>query len=144
MLLSQNDVMLEYLKPTETLDAGASLNSKRGVHILADFYDCSSNNPLFTNASMLEDKCRNAVYAVGLNELRYIFHKFPDSGVTGVILLSESHFAIHTWPEKNYLTLDIFVCNLFSDNTGKAKSLYITLEALFQPKRVSHREIIRD
>ena len=120
------------------------LHSERGVHILADFYDCLPNNPLFIDAVMLEGQCREAVDESGLKELKHVFYKFPQSGVTGIILLSESHFAIHTWPETNYLTLDIFVCNFSADNTTKARNLYNILEALFQPKRVSHREIERD
>ena len=131
----------------ETVKAPAPVTkekSERGLHILADFYNCSPISPLLTKLEALQSECRRAVHQSGLNELNHIFHKFPNSGITGVILLSESHFAIHTWPEKDYLTLDIFVCNFFSDNTEKAIKLYNLLKELFQPKNISFHEIHRD
>ena len=120
-----------------------NIKLKKGIHIIADFSQCVTPNSLMLDEVMLREVCREFVFESGLNELNHLFHKFPDSGVTGVILLAESHFAIHTWPEKNYLTLDIFVCNFFSDNTHKARHLYNLLKEKFQPQVVSHHELER-
>ena len=49
-------------------------------------------------------------------------------GITGTILLAESHLAIHTWPERAGVTLDVYVCNFTADNTGKAEQLFEALE----------------
>ncbi len=62
------------------------------------------------------------------------WHVFPDwngqpGGITGTILLAESHLAIHTWPERRGVTLDVYVCNFTEDNTGKAEQLFETLIA---------------
>ncbi len=120
------------------------IKPERGIHILADFYDCSPNKLLFTDSEILQKKCTQLINESGLSEIKQIFYKFPNAGVTGVILLAESHFAIHTWPEKNYLTLDIFVCNFLLNNIKKARNLYNALKLLFRPKNISHREITRD
>ena len=48
-------------------------------------------------------------------------------------MLAESHLAIHTWPERDGATLDVYVCNFTSDNTAKAESVYKTLVAALKP-----------
>ena len=78
---------------------------------------------------------------VGLqNEfLNAMVHKFPVQGVTGVILLAESHIAIHTWPEHDYISIDIFTC-------GKKTQPYQALEYLkskFSPRQVRIKEVKR-
>ena len=123
---------------------GVQLKTKKGLHILADFFDCRESINLMLNLESLKDKCRACVRESGLTEIDHLFYQFPDSGVTGVILLAESHFAIHTWPEKKYLTLDIFICNFYSENTQKAKKLYQFLKQTFSPDRLNLQEIDRD
>ena len=120
------------------------IKTKKGLHILANFFDCREGMDLMLNLKLLKKKCIGFVQESGLTEIDHLFHQFPDSGVTGVVLLAESHFAIHTWPEKNYLTLDIFVCNSCSENTQKAKKLYQFLRQTFSPGRENLQEIERD
>ena len=132
-LLSKREILLR-----------ENIKSKKGVHILADFFECKESISLMLNSELLKEKCRDFVKESGLTEIGHLFHQFPGSGVTGVVLLAESHFAIHTWPEKNYLTLDIFVCNFYSENTLKAKKLYEFLREAFSPRQVNLQEIDRD
>ncbi len=71
--------------------------------------------------------------------LKVSIHKFKPQGITGVILVSESHIALHSWPEYNYLAVDIFTC-------GKKSMPYKALEYLkeeFKPKKLQVREIKR-
>ena len=54
---------------------------------------------------------------VGLTEVGKFFHQFDgEGGVTGMIVLAESHMSLHTWPEKKYVTLDVYVCSFTQDN----------------------------
>ena len=115
----------------------------KGIHIIADFFECQIGQDLMLNAALLEKICRDLVQKSGLIEVNYIFHQFQNSGVTGVVLLSESHLSIHTWPEINYLNLDIFVCNFNYDNTQKAKALFHSLVDIFQPKHIDKHELER-
>ena len=56
--------------------------------------------------------------------------------VTGVVLLAESHLAVHTWPEIGGVTIDAYVCNFGADNTARAEALMARLVAAFAPMRV--------
>jgi spermidine synthase len=66
------------------------------------------------------------------------FHLFPHvngqpGGITGALLLAESHLAVHTWPERRGVTLDVYVCNFTSDNCAKAQALFDALVVAFRP-----------
>jgi S-adenosylmethionine decarboxylase len=103
-----------------------------------------------TQADTLRSACLDAVAAAGLTAVNECFHAFParadqgPSGITGVVLLAESHLTVHTWPEKGVVTLDIFVCNLQDDNTSRAQQLLQTLLAGFQPGAQSVQTIRRE
>jgi len=116
----------------------------KGIHILGDFYDVKGGFNEMIDSLKLESFCEEKVAEVGLTQVGKLFYQFPGSGVTGVILLAESHVAIHTWPEKNYLTLDIYVCNVSQTNTEKAKRLYDYFYELFQPGRVNRQDVDRE
>ena len=55
----------------------------------------------------------------GLTVVGDAFYQFEPQGVTGTVLLAESHLAIHTWPERSFVTVDVYVCNLATDNSDK-------------------------
>jgi S-adenosylmethionine decarboxylase len=80
-----------------------------GTHILTDFFGVESS--LLRDAARLEAALRLAALASGAHPLGSHFHSFGDrDGVTGVVLLAESHLSIHTWPEFEFAALDIFMC----------------------------------
>ncbi|HZE90877.1 MAG TPA: S-adenosylmethionine decarboxylase, partial [Rhizobacter sp.] len=64
-------------------------------------------------------------------------------GVTGVVLLAESHLAVHTWPELGAVTLDVYVCNRCTDNTRRAHLLLESLLAVFSPGHVERHALQR-
>ena len=129
---------------TKELLSSATPVLGKGIHILADFYNVSTGDAEMWNSQQLEKFCETKVAEVGLTQVGKLFYQFPGSGVTGTILLAESHIAIHTWPEKNYLTLDIYVCNVSQTNTDKARRLYEHFFNLFNPDFVNHKEIERE
>lgn len=80
-----------------------------GNHGLLDLYDCMPE-PLGDD-KYLENLLRQAAQAAGASILASHFHHFgKGAGVTGVVLLAESHISIHTWPEYRFAALDIFLC----------------------------------
>ena len=79
----------------------------------------------------------------GLTVVGDAFHQFSPQGVTGTVLLAESHLAIHTWPEHGFVTVDVYVCNLATDNTAKAERLFRALEAALKPQRTKFHSIRR-
>lgn len=79
-----------------------------GNHLLVELYNCNSN--LINDVLKIEELLLEAVKISGTNALNSTFHKFSPHGVSGVVVISESHFSIHTWPEYGYCALDIFTC----------------------------------
>ena len=114
----------------------------KGIHLIGDFYNCKSNiNSLKENE--LREYISNLISENQLTELGHHYHTFFNNGITCVVALSESHISIHTWPEKNYVTIDIFVCNYSEDNTEKAKKLFSVLVNKFKPEEIKKKEIKR-
>jgi S-adenosylmethionine decarboxylase proenzyme len=75
------------------------------------------------------------VQAAGLSAVGELFHVFPPpGGVTGMVLLAESHVAVHTWPEFGGATLDVYVCNLGADNSARAEAVMARLVEAFGPR----------
>lgn len=98
-----------------------------------------------SDAAALRNHCLRVVNDAGLTIVGDRFHQFGEgNGITGVVLLAESHLAIHTWPERGYVTLDVFVCNLNCDNNHKAKYLFNDLISAFSPTRHHIYQVNRD
>jgi S-adenosylmethionine decarboxylase proenzyme len=114
-----------------------------GIHLLGEWYGCPADEPLLTQADALRDLCRRVVGDAGLTVVGDRFFQFEPQGVTGTVLLAESHLAIHTWPEAGFVTLDVYVCNYTTDNTGKAKRVFEALEAALKPRRKRFQAIHR-
>jgi S-adenosylmethionine decarboxylase len=80
-----------------------------GTHLLADFYGVAAG--LLTDSARIDMLLRAGAEAAGARILHSHFHSFGDAmGVTGVVLLAESHISIHTWPEFGFAAADIFMC----------------------------------
>jgi S-adenosylmethionine decarboxylase proenzyme len=114
-----------------------------GIHLLGEWYGCPSRAPEFTQAEALRALCLECVRESGLTIVGDAFHQFQPQGVTGTVLLAESHLAIHTWPECGFVTVDVYVCNLSTDNTAKAERLFRSLEAVLRPARTKFQTIHR-
>ncbi|MBK9117656.1 MAG: adenosylmethionine decarboxylase [Betaproteobacteria bacterium] len=114
-----------------------------GIHLLGEWYGCPADTPEFTQAAPLRALCVGAARRAGLTVVGECFHQFEPQGVTGTVLLAESHIAIHTWPEAGFVTVDVYVCNLTTDNTAKAERVFRDLEAALQPRRTKFHSIHR-
>jgi S-adenosylmethionine decarboxylase proenzyme len=120
----------------------------KGLHIIADLYNCRKSE-LLVSAEKLRTLCVKACRDVGLTVLGEHFYQFDgaeggqDGGATGAVVLAESHLAIHTWPERNGATLDVYVCNYTADNTKKAEAVYAALVKALQPGDVLVERVMR-
>lgn len=80
-----------------------------GAHLLADMHGISPDK--LRDAATLEQLLRHSAQAAGAQILFSHFHSFgKGQGITGVVLLAESHISIHTWPEYGFAATDIFMC----------------------------------
>ena len=114
-----------------------------GLHILAEFHACEGDRRLLLDAGMLAALCRRACATAGLLVVAEAFHQFPAAGATGALVLAESHLAIHTWPELESVTLDLYVCNYSQDNRAAAETAYDALRTGFKPGRIVRRDVVR-
>jgi len=114
-----------------------------GIHLLGEWYGCPADTPEFTRSEALRTVCLAAARDAGLTIVGDAFHQFQPQGVTGTVLLAESHLAIHTWPERGFVTVDVYVCNLATDNSEKAKRLFRALQSAMKPTRTKYQEIVR-
>ena len=120
----------------------------KGLHIIADLYNCQKGD-LLVSSEKLRSLCVDACKDVGLTVLGEHFYQFDgvngtqDGGATGAVVLAESHLAIHTWPERDGATLDVYVCNYTADNTQKAEEVYEALIKALKPGDVMVERIQR-
>jgi S-adenosylmethionine decarboxylase len=119
-----------------------------GLHLTADLRECEAASALMTDPATLRALCLKCVANVGLSAVGELFHRFAasadrQSGVTGVVLLAESHLAVHTWPELNGVTIDAYVCNFSGDNSQRAQRLMDALVTAFAPLRVQRQQLVR-
>lgn len=120
--------------PTSDVLSSKLLPGSEGTHLLGEWYGCDFSTPTLNDLDTLRSICLFVTSDSGLEVVGDVFHKFQPQGVTGTVLLAESHLAIHTWPESMFTTLDVYVCNIREDNTSKAIKLYNTLKEYFHPQ----------
>lgn len=79
-----------------------------GIQLAVELFDCDEN--LLNNDRLLEQSLIEAATNAGATVVGSVFHQFNPHGISGAIIIAESHIAIHTWPEYGYAALDIFTC----------------------------------
>ena len=120
----------------------------QGLHLTADLHQCRCAPHWLTDAAALGARCLQAVHAAGLQTVGQLFHTFPATehgpgGVTATVLLAESHLCVHTWPEQQAVTLDVYVCNFGGDHSAKAQALLADLQTLFDPTHAELNSLAR-
>jgi len=113
------------------------IHRAEGTHLLADLSGIAPH--LLTDCGGIEALLRDAAGAAGATILHSHFHAFgPGQGVTGVVLLAESHISIHTWPEQGFAAADIFMCG----GTAPQRALDVLVRTLL-PARSAVRTVVR-
>ncbi len=106
-----------------------------GTHIIIDLWGAKPLNDL----ELMEATLRKAVDAAGATLLHIHLHHFtPNSGISGVAVLAESHISVHTWPERDFAAFDVFMCG----DTEPEATIPIFRDA-FHPEKVSISEYLR-
>lgn len=84
-----------------------------GRHVLAEVYGCEFR--ILNDLDRIREILVSAALSAGAEVRETAFHRFSPQGVSGVVVISESHIAIHTWPELGYAALDVFTCGVRVD-----------------------------
>ena len=99
-----------------------------GAHLLVDLWGATN----LADPEAIDRTLRCAALAAGATILHSHFHHFsPNGGVSGVIVLAESHISIHTWPERDFAAVDIFMCGACDPHLAIP-----VMQTLFQADRV--------
>jgi S-adenosylmethionine decarboxylase len=108
-----------------------------GNHLIIELYDCQPK--IINDVETVEKKLVEAAKLSGATVVQSVIHQFNPHGVSGVVVIEESHFSVHTWPEYGYCALDIFTC-------GDEIDYYSALQYLkdqFQARNLSVTEMKR-
>lgn len=106
-----------------------------GTHLIIDLWGASHLDDI----PVIEDAMREAVETCGATLLHIHLHHFtPNSGVSGVAVLAESHISVHTWPERNFAAFDVFMCG-----DARPELAVPVLQRAFHPRRTEVNEYLR-
>jgi len=89
------------------MSRGAAMESL-GTHVIAELFNCDAY--VIDDLKKVKEVFMAAAELSRATIIKPFFHKFSPYGVSGVIVIAESHFTIHTWPEHGYAAVDIFTC----------------------------------
>lgn len=106
-----------------------------GSHLIIDLYDAERLDDL----DHISETLKLCVAAAGATLLHMHLHSFePNGGISGVAVLAESHISIHSWPERRYAALDVFMCG-----DAEPERCIDVLRKAFRPKRIAVQELLR-
>ena len=103
------------------------MNLPLGQHFLLDFYGCSQER--LSDLKGLESSFIEAAREGGATVVGSHFHHFNPIGISGVVVIAESHLALHTWPEHDFAAVDLFSCSPNLDWQLIAKRIATALQA---------------
>ncbi|MFH8092479.1 MAG: adenosylmethionine decarboxylase [Candidatus Aenigmatarchaeota archaeon] len=103
-----------------------------GKHIIAELYGVDPG--IISKEAQVRKIIEDVVNSAKLNKVGAIFKQFDKQGVTGIVLIAESHISIHTWPEYELVNVDIFTCG----DEKKAERAFKLFLKKFKPKSYRH------
>lgn len=107
-----------------------------GHHLVCEFMGCPFS--ALNNLADIETMMQEAAKAAGMTIVKSEFKHFRPQGVSGVVIVEESHLSIHTWPEKGYAAVDLYTCG-----TSNVRAAFARMEAHLKPATVAHLFLAR-
>jgi len=108
-----------------------------GKHLLLELKDCDAL--LLNDMEYLREALSSVALSIGATVIKDSFYQFSPQGISGVVIIAESHISIHTWPEFCYAAVDVFTCGEVIEPAGAVKPLAEKLKA----KSTSYIELKR-
>ena len=113
------------------------LEDPLGAHYIIELWDC--NQQFLNDLAKIREGLRTAADLAGATIVNDCFHQFAPQGVSGVVVIAESHLSIHTWPELGYAALDLFTCKLDMD----LEACFEHIRSTFGPGQMDVRQLER-
>jgi len=133
-LPSKNQDLFDLFETEESKDYFVEKDGMKfaGMHLLVDLWGATN----LGDPALIDVALREAAITAGATILHSHFHHFsPNGGVSGVVVLAESHISIHTWPERDFAAIDVFMCGACDP-----RDAIPVLEAAFKPASVDVTE----
>ncbi len=111
-----------------------------GKHVLLELYDCDLS--ILNDIQEIEKSMIAAAEEAGASVVGQVFHQFSPHGVSGVVVIAESHLSIHTWPEHRYAAVDLYTCGNTVDPAVAANVVAAALKSSNVRKRVMFRGLL--
>lgn len=92
---------------------GANHRAGVGTQVVLDLYECATDR--LDDIGWVERTLTEAARVAGATIVETVFHQFSPWGISGIVVISESHLAIHIWPENRYAAVDVFTCGTAVD-----------------------------
>ncbi|MDF1564112.1 MAG: adenosylmethionine decarboxylase [Deltaproteobacteria bacterium] len=108
-----------------------------GRHALLDLYGCDP--AILNDGATLQELLKQTAVELECTVVEEVFHNFSPYGVSGVVVIAESHLAVHTWPEHGFAAVDLFTCN----DTTALSLLAEILQERFGASHFEYREEVR-
>lgn len=119
----------------------------RGIHLLIEYHGCDPQ--ILNDVARIETLMLDAARAAGTTVVTSTFHPFAPHGVSGVVVVKESHLSIHTWPEHGYAAVDMYTCGacplepaqaLLRDGLSARRTEQLTVHRGDGPMTLSRRQ----
>lgn len=111
---------------------------KLGNHIVSDLLDCDLN--ILNDIVLLRKTMIEATIYGNATIINELFHMFEPYGISGILILAESHFSVHTWPEYNIASIDIYTCG----NSADITAIYDYMKKVLNPKKENIKIFTRE
>jgi S-adenosylmethionine decarboxylase len=113
-----------------------------GLHLILELNNCDKE--VLDNLEYLRTTLCDTAEKIGATVLNNVFHQFCPQGVSGVVVIAESHLCIHTWPEYDYAAVDIFTCGNTIDPVDAVNILVKKLGAKDHNFTVLERPVVKE
>lgn len=113
---------------------------KPGLHILSTF-TCGQHQLM--DAAFCKQVFDDIITGLQLQKVGEVYHGFPGAGYTAVVCLTESHVSIHTWPEHQLATFDVFLSSFERDNADRVQHFFVQVVERFGATVTNKQEITR-
>ena len=108
-----------------------------GKHLLLELKDCDAG--LLNDMDYLREALAEVAELIGATAIKDSFHRFSPQGISGIVIIAESHISIHTWPEYSFAAVDVFTCGEVIEPSKAVKPMAEKLKA----KSTSYIELKR-
>lgn len=114
----------------------------QGLHVLAEWYGCPRSEAI-RRAERLRQTCAQLVREAGWELVSSMFQQFEPDGVVGIMVITDAHVAIHTWPETGFVAVDFYACHHDGRSRARVSAFLTRLREVLRPVWVNATEVNR-